>query len=131
MTSTKRKAGFLFAPLLLGAASAGWSPIGCGCYEPEQVVADTYRVPLSKLTDADVVGDAIKRHFESYRYPAKSLDEWERQHCSIQDDGWAIHCRYPLWKKPGYVKSLEFTVQFDGEGRCVGTSVAYPVATKT
>ena len=92
---------------LAGAATGGYSPIGCGCLDMNALVASQIGVGSpSDLEDPMLVREALRRRFETNGI---ELTPFERRNCTDAPDG-VIVCRYWLWRKPGFIKSLDITI---------------------
>lgn len=92
--------------LLLGAGSTGYSPVGCGCIDFNELVASQLGVArAADLEDPALVREALFKRYEARRVMPADM---EQRFCARRDN--VFSCRYWLWRKPGFIKSLDVTV---------------------
>jgi hypothetical protein len=119
---TSRKLVPLASIFLVGAAAGGYSPIGCGCLSMNEVVANLVGVTSeSDLENPTAVREALNKRFKT---GGVKLSNVEQHNCTSASEN-VVVCRYWLWRKPGFIKSLDITIWVGPNSAYRGSAVAY------
>jgi len=105
------------APAAFAGSLVGYSPIGCGCVDIWEAVANELRLPTKEwsLLTADAVQGSLDRNLRGQLVSLESLPLGEGS-CAARSATTFV-CTYWLWSNGATDKGLRATVTTDRAGR--------------